>query len=298
MGVLWHMGGYLGRIDALRVSASTGHPIALGYVMTVAAMFYLYLWPTLKDKAWSRTAASALMIGGIFAPLSRGPWMGGLAMVATFALTGPRGISRLLLLATGSLGAITVLTLLPGGEKVLNLLPFVGTVEADNIDYRGRLLEQSLMVAQRHPWLGSDTFLQAPEMESLIQGQGIIDIVNTYLQILLSSGLIGLSLFVGVFLSVAWPIYRTLAKWHNRECDEARMGRATLAALIGTMVTIFTTSSITVIPTVYWTLLGLGVAYVRLARAHPATGTKTDLPHIMQGTNKRPHLKTPRANGH
>jgi len=98
------------------------------------------------------------------------------------------------------------------------------------------------------------------------QGQGIIDIVNTYLQVVLASGLIGLCLFVSVFVSVSWAVYRTVATLPDREMDAARMGRTLLAMLIGTMVTIFTTSSITVIPTLYWSMLGLGMAYVTVTR--------------------------------
>jgi len=37
-----------------------------------------------------------------------------------------------------------------------------------------------------------------------------------------------------------------------------------MATLIGILVTIVTTSSINAIPVVYWTVAGLGVAYIRL----------------------------------
>lgn len=272
MGLHWGMGSYLGRAEALRVSASTGHAIALGYVMTVAAVFFGYLWPKLKRRLWSRNIAGALIAGGVVAPLSRGPWMGGLAMLSTYVATGPHALSRLMIMLIGGSAILALLILLPGGEKVIDLLPFIGTVETTNIDYRSRLLEQALIVAQQNLWLGTDTFLQTPEMQTLIQGQGIIDIVNTYLQVLLSTGVIGLILFVGIFLSVGWQIYRALSSLPSRACDDARMGRALLAALAGTMVTIFTTSSITVIPTVYWCLLGLGVAYVRVVHTTLSKG--------------------------
>lgn len=269
MGLRWDMGLYLGRADTLRASASTGHAIALGYVVSVAGLFFVSRWPTWRTQG-ARLAAAAVLLGGWLAPLSRGPWIGGMAMLAAYVATGPNARRRLLALGLTGAAALAVAAVLPGGDKVIAVLPFIGTVEASNIDYRSRLLEMASVVAARNPWLGSDNFLKTPEMQSLIQGQGIIDIVNTYLQILLTSGLIGLILFVGIFLAVGWRIYRLVPQHPNRNDDPARLGRTVLATLIGTMVTIFTTSSITVIPTVYWCLLGLGTAYGRVMGAVPS----------------------------
>jgi hypothetical protein len=39
-----------------------------------------------------------------------------------------------------------------------------------------------------------------------------------------------------------------------------------LATLIGILVIIFTVSSITFIPVVYWSVAGLGVAYIQMVR--------------------------------
>jgi hypothetical protein len=39
-----------------------------------------------------------------------------------------------------------------------------------------------------------------------------------------------------------------------------------LATLIGILVIIFTVSSITFIPVVYWSIAGLGVAYIQMVR--------------------------------
>ncbi|MGE8385220.1 MAG: O-antigen ligase domain-containing protein, partial [Pseudomonas putida] len=49
--------------------------------------------------------------------------------------------------------------------------------------------------------------------------------------------------------------------------DERRqLGRVLLATLIGILVIIFTVSSITFIPVVYWSIAGLGVAYIQMVR--------------------------------
>lgn len=155
---------------------------------------------------------------------------------------------------------------MPGGEKVLDLLPFVGNLEKENITYRQRLLDNSWITIQRNPLFGSFDFRSTPEMQSMIQGEGIIDIVNSYISLALRFGLVGLALFVAFFASVLWSIFKALRTFPDKEDEHRRLGRTLLATLIGILVIIFTVSSITVIPVVYWSVGGLGMAYVQMVR--------------------------------
>lgn len=194
MGMQWDP-GYLSRGGSLRASATTGQAIALGFVISVAIGFYLYLQEEVRSKL-QRSLGALLLAGGLYAPLSRGPWIGAAIMIVVFIGTGRKAIKRLMLLAAAGALALPVLAIVPGGQKVLDLLPFIGTVDVENITYRQRLIDNAVIVIQRNPWLGSFNFRSTPEMQSMIQGQGIIDIVNTYIGIALSFGLIGLTLFV------------------------------------------------------------------------------------------------------
>jgi O-antigen ligase len=99
-----------------------------------------------------------------------------------------------------------------------------------------------------------------------MQGQGIIDVVNSYIAIALKNGVVGVSLFAGFFLSVLGGIYRAMRRLGDKECEEYLLGRALLGSLAATMLIIFTVSSITFIPIVYWTLAGIGVAYIIMVR--------------------------------
>jgi len=166
-----------------------------------------------------------------------------------------------------------LLAVVPGGQKVLDLLPFIGTVEAENITYRQQLIDNAMIVIQRNPWLGSFDYRSTPEMQSLTQGQGIIDIVNTYIGIALSVGLIGLTLFVCFFAAVLLGIRKGMRSFSNKDDEARRLGRALLATLAGILITIVTVSSITVIPVVYWSIAGLGVAYAQMARRLRQTST-------------------------
>jgi O-antigen ligase len=171
-----------------------------------------------------------------------------------------------MLLGVAAVLALPLLAIVPGGQKIIDLLPFIGSVEAENITYRQRLIDNSVIVIQRNPWLGSFDYRSTPEMQSLIQGQGIIDIVNTYIGIALQMGLIGLTLFVAFFATIVLGIRKAMRSYPNKDDESRRLGRALLATLAGILITIITVSSITVIPVVYWSVAGLGVSYAQMAR--------------------------------
>jgi O-antigen ligase len=265
LGMQWEMSGYLSRGGSLRASATTGQAIALGYVITVAIGCYLFLQESVRSKL-QRLLGALLLAGGLFAPLSRGPWIGAAAMITLFIATGRKAVKRLMLLGVAGLLALPLLAIVPGGQKVLDLLPFIGSVEVENITYRQRLFDNAMIVIERNPWLGSFDYRSTPEMQSMTQGQGIIDIVNTYIGVALEMGLIGLTIFVLFFATVLSGIRKAMRSFPNKDDEARRLGRALFATLAGILVTIITVSSITVIPVVYWSVAGLGVAYAQMAR--------------------------------
>ena len=127
-----------------------------------------------------------------------------------------------MLLAVAAVLALPLLAIVPGGQKVLDLLPFIGTIEVENITYRQRLFDNAMIVIQRNPLLGSFDFRSTPEMQSMIQGQGIIDIVNTYIGMALQVGLIGLTLFVVFFVTVfCWASARQCVRFPTRTMRRA-----------------------------------------------------------------------------
>lgn len=264
LGLRWGYMGYLGRDGLLRASGSVGAPIVLGYVMMIGLGLWFFLRPT--QRLSIHTSASALlMVGGLLASLSRGPWVGMAVAALTLAWTGQRGLRKTMLLGFGALIALGLLSLFGFGQKILSYLPFIGHVDAGNVTYRQQLFDNALVVIQRHFWLGSVDFRQTPEMQSMIQGQGIIDIVNTYINVALNYGVIGLALFCGFFIVVLWRLWRTQARMAMD--DERRvLGRSLLATLVGILITIATVSSIIVIPYLYWMVAGLGVAWLELVR--------------------------------
>jgi len=263
------------RAGLLRAAASVG-TIPLGYVITVGIGFYLFLQPSIRSQ-YTRIAGFMLLIVGLLASLSRGPWVGAVFLYLVFIATGRYPVRSLVNLGLIGLIVFPLILLLPGTGKIVELLPYVGeSSQQVNISYREKLFENSLIVINRNPWFGSIDYLETPEMEAMRQGQGIIDIVNTYIRIALESGYIGVSLFIGFFLTICWGIYRSFHRLADKKSEEYFLGRSLLASLSGILLIIFTVSSISVIPIVYWSVAGLGAAYItmmdRLKRSNETQG--------------------------
>lgn len=296
LGTPWRLGAYLARGEGgrLRVQASLGHSLVLAYTLMVAMLLYPLLRrraadevpagrkpatrrplppgadsPGMPRTAW--LAGGGLLTVGVIAPLSRGPWVGLVVGCLVLALTGPRKHSRLLRIVLAVAAAGGVLYITPFGQNLVQYLPFIGTVDSFNVLYRQRLLDVSIEVILQRPFFGAYDFMANPMLEQMRQGEGIIDIVNSYLGVALRNGLVGLALFLGFSLSVVWGIVRGI-RLSPVDSEHHRAGRALLAATAAAMVTIATLSLILTVSMTYFTVLGLGVGYWQMVLAgQPAT---------------------------
>lgn len=271
-----------GEGGGLRAYVTTLNPIALGYTMMVALIFALALTRDVAAR-WQAALLIGVLVIGLFAPLSRGPWVGAAVGLLGAMAFGQGGALRAIkLLAIGAV-VFGLLLISPYGPKAIDLLPFVGSVEAENVTYRQRLVDVSMIVFWERPLFGSPDYLLHPALEEMRQGQGIIDVVNTYLGVALYSGFVGLLLFLAPFLVAGFFVWRSLRRLHPLQDGYQALGRAVLGALIGAAITIATVSSITVIPTIYWLLLALAVSFIGLAKHDPssidATAASTDGPN-------------------
>jgi O-antigen ligase len=264
LGARWSLGNYLERGEnLLRAQGTTGHPIALGYVMAVAMGFILYLRKSVPNPtAWG--LGLVLLTAGLIAPLSRGPWVGAAAILLVFVATGPSPGLSFAKLGLLCVIILPVLLATPAGDTIIDHLPFIGTIQAENVTYRQQVLEISIQVIMQNPVFGAVDARYSLAMQELRQGQGIIDVVNTYLGVGLGSGLVGLSLFSGFFIAVAVGIFKGMRNLADRNDERYLLGRALSSTLLGILVIIFTVSSISVIPVIYWSVAGLGVAYARM----------------------------------
>lgn len=262
--VRWSYGNYLHRSGTLRAQASTGQPIALGYVLSMALALFLYARLLVSDRlrGW---LGLGLLVAGLVAALSRGPWIGAVVAVFVFRLAGPRAAGSLLNLVLGAAALAGLLLLSPLGGPLMEYLPFVGAIDQFNVAYRQQLMEVSLRLIAQNPWFGVADYYYKLADEDLV-ADGMVDVVNSYLGIALANGVVALAFFVGAFVVVMAGLWRAARRLTDPLDERRHLAAALLAALAGTLVTIGTTSSITVIPVVYWTLLGMAAGCTQMLR--------------------------------
>lgn len=256
---------YLFRDGLLRATGPFSSSIVLGYVLTIGLGMGLAISSSFQNKKW--LLLLFLLYGlALLATASRGPWVGAVLLYLTFVLLS-RNKTKLLrqgAIATAILSPLLFFT--SYGHKIIQLLPFIGQSHDGTISYRQELFEKSWIVIQRHPIFGSNTYLETPEMLSLIQGQGIIDIVNSYLRIALDSGLVGAGLFMTFFLSLIFKLYHAQKKIPQSEPEIHLFAIALIATMINILFIIATVSSIDIVSQLYWIMAGVISAFIHFLK--------------------------------
>lgn len=256
---------YTLREGYLRTSTSVNDPIVWGTVTLTGIGIGLAFFND-KFSRFYKYIAFALIGFGLIVSFSRGPWLGAFVVVAVFVLISPKAPLRIAQFGGGGLVALLLAMATPFGQSVIDVLPFIGDSATSTIDYRQQLLQAAREVMAENPILGSQDYMQHPKLQALRQGQGIIDIVNTYIRIGLNSGFVGLFLFVGFFASALLALRGAMKSAQRYNPTLALYCRAYFATLVGVLVTIFTTSSVLHIPIIYWSLAGIAVALARIER--------------------------------
>jgi hypothetical protein len=252
---------FLMRGDSLRSQVSLGHSLPLGYTIAIGFAFSLYLAQRLHARTTSLVLAAWLWVG-LLAAYARGPWLVAAICFFTFVALQPAGLTRSIKYGFLALVGAGIVLFSPWGERVVQSLPFVGTVDMETVEYRQRLATVSWQLIKQHPVLGNPFVLT--QMEELRQGQGIIDLVNSYASIALLYGLGGLLLFVGVLLGALATAWRMLRRWRNVDLDVAALGAILVACLLGTMVMLAIGSFGTGLAWTTWILAGLTAGYGEL----------------------------------
>ena len=242
-GYTWSLTHTLMRGGMNRVQAMTSEPI----VYATQILFTMGLWVAMagtsvrKGVVWLGVIALA---GAMFFTWSRGPWLGAVLFVLSlFALARvkPWVFGSLLVVAVVA-GVFAKLAGLD--ESVMAALKgLFGSSQEDagSIQYRSQLLDTALALIKQSPWLGVPNY--AAYMQDLKQGEGIIDIVNTYVSVALNTGVVGLVMFLSPFAYTVQRILKDLAKPESAaDLDRVRFLRAFLALIVGSLLTIFTTS--------------------------------------------------------
>jgi hypothetical protein len=257
-------GAYLSRGGNIRAMASTGHPLILGYLLAVAFGFWLYLQHNVRSRAL-RLGTTGLFLFGLLSDFSRGPWVGAILIYFAFAALGPRALSKFFKAAAGTALVGLAVAMSPLGNKIVSVVPyFGGTVDIGNVQYRERLLAEAWPIILDHPWFGDQAALL--EMGDLHQGEGIIDLMNGYIPILLGNGFVGMSLFLLFMIIGSFKSFRVSTAAARSDPDLSKLGASLIACLLGIALMMWVGGLLDLATCV---LVGLMAAYIDVGRRPP-----------------------------
>jgi len=253
---------FLMRNGMVRAAVSAGHSLALGYLFAIALGFWLYLRIRLPSPL-KRFAGLMVFASGLLAAYSRGPWAGAVLIYFGYVALGSRPTMRLFKAVAGSAVLIAALLMSPVGARIIDVIPALGgKVGTYNVQYRHRLAERSLDLIRENPiWGNSDAYIR---LHDLRQGEGIIDFVNSYAEVAVFYGVVGLFFFLSFMLFGlvrSWWIARAL---RPIDPDLAAMGIAIVACITGSFLMLYTSSFVMAYEKLYFVLAGLASAFVRL----------------------------------
>ncbi|MEO1013708.1 MAG: O-antigen ligase family protein [Pseudomonadota bacterium] len=287
---------YTGRGGFQRSFASTIAPIGFGICLNVAIVLAIALMRGASNRSMAWLVVLGL-VAALIATLSRTPWLATCVSVVIFFATGSKAAARLMQLGMVSVFGLVILLATPIGGTLLGLIPGLDAGASSTFGYRMRLLEVSVDVISQSWLFGYADPSAHPDMQVLVQGQGIVDLVNTYVDIALSYGLVGASLFVMAnvaALRAAWTAMRQAAALDLPVADLCRgFFAAHLAFLIGIAGTSWRTG---VTEELAWVMLALTVAAARVtqrARQEASTAATQSEPAIAPTQAAAPTVHAP-----
>lgn len=242
--------GFL-RIEATANTHSLGFHLALG-ILVLEFLKRHFQWGFIR--LW---IMRAMLLAALFFTDSRGAMLAlAFAFVVYVAVIPKSKVLRrgmaALLAATAAVGLLFFIS----GD--------VSTVDAyGSFGYRQQLLTISVAHILEHPLFGDLNFAADPKFIPLVQGQGIIDITNYYLQIGLQYGLVGLILFMTVVFVVMHGLMGAIdraASAGDAMQDLRIISALLLAGIAGWLVLVATTSAVGLTVHAGLILLGMGRA--------------------------------------
>ncbi len=259
----------------LRISATLGGTL-LGFVMGVAIMATFVFQAAKEYPKIYAIALSGAFAFVLFTTGARGGWLAAMLIIGSYFLLSKLNKSgRQLLLFSLIAGVVSILVLVFQDSALLS-------DEYGTIDYRAELLRTSVRQIAERPLFGSADFLDSQRFAHLRQGEGIIDLVNVYIQLSLYYGLVGFALFMGANLIALRGGMATLGRLpFGRDASlGAAAARRTVALLIamhiGFLAMIATISSVSYIWQYGYVILGLIVAQTRVGAFPGAASERRD----------------------
>ncbi|MEO1251539.1 MAG: O-antigen ligase family protein [Pseudomonadota bacterium] len=246
----------------LRVGATMG-PSLLAFMAGVGVAFMLRARSLKETPLMLAMASLGVIAFAGFVTGARGGWIAAFVSVVLFYVFAysSQTLRRLTLLGF-ALALICGLYLINTESPALQ-------DRFGSVSYRAELIRTSFQQIADRPLFGSVDFMSSPRFRHLVQGEGIVDVVNGYLQIALYNGLVGLCLYLfaqGIAFQRGLRALSGMARF-DRAAPENASARLTLALLLamqaGYLALIATISLTTFTAHYAYIILALVVANLR-----------------------------------
>ncbi len=250
------------RYGWLRV-AVTLNTVLAGFIMTLGLLSVEYFRAQRVLGFLSAWMLRGMCIITAFFTYSRGAWLAMFIAFVTFCV-----FSRMPRAVRPAFVAITVFVGVPAALYTVMTGDLSAVDEFGSFEYRREILRASFIQIGQRPFLGDPYFLESGNFDHLVQGQGIVDVVNYYIQIVLRYGLVGLTLFVGAFAASIIGLLKVgerIAEGNQRVLELQRA--VLLGACAGYLAMIATTSSVSLVAHIGAILIAFSTAFVAAIRA-------------------------------
>lgn len=261
MGLMdWRVLGHYERAGLVRVRSTIGG--GLGFLMVIAIAILITLRYEIRSRIFYIGALAALTLCLYFTG-ARGSWLAGALIAGLLSVRWFIRSPKHFLVACG-----LAVVLLPAGQAALESVED----EEGTFDYRQQLIASAIPMILERPIGGYNGLAEVEatgRLEHLRQGEGIIDLVNTYIQIAMLEGIVGLVLFLGSLLLALFALLRfTAAEIRNEGSERLSQSLLLSAIIITTAFLIGTTSMTGYFQDYYMIVIALSAALV--ASAGPA----------------------------
>ena len=212
------------RAGLMRAPTSFGESTSFALFQVIGVFAVIASRRLFKDVfLWSCSIGLAIL--GLMVAQSRGADLA--LFFGFFALLASRRRYALAAIVAAGGGAILAV-LLQLSSSVPKIAQFIGadTSFASDHDYRQALLRRGIEEGMRHPFFGDDSAHVLARMQDMVQGEGIVDFVNTYLVIFLNSG------FVGVISVLILLILVILKAWNPLSHEKTELYYVSLQTFI------------------------------------------------------------------
>lgn len=249
------------RAGMLRAGGPFVEPTSAAMLLAICTLA-LYLSREYFRTRWHYFLILTVAIAGLVAPQSRGAWTGlCLAIAIADGLRGRYAALAAKVFVVGGLAAS--LFLAAHLSPVLSEMLGLSGGSRDTSDYRRLLLDRGWEEFMKNPLFGYAMPDLQMRLVDLVQGEGIIDFVNTYIWIMLISGIGGLFVFVGAYVYFMYKIVRT-GRLKGRNSRDANAGAFAFAVIAMMMEMFFFTSFGTRPAAFLFVMFGFSTAFIRL----------------------------------